>query len=122
MENISTGRCSNSSGKNCYWHSLNRSLPELDPHTQKAKNKITSNSYCLDFFCNFYWLTLFFCHENQELPYQLGIFHHSLQVHSLPICEQAISNTIYGTIPTANQNYFERLKPLKSNMINLKTF
>lgn len=68
------------------------------------KNKITSKSYCLDFFfCNFYWLTLFFCHENQELPYHFGILHDSLQVHSLTICKQSVSNTIYGTISTADK-------------------
>jgi len=121
MENISNGTYCNSPDKNCYWNSLNMRLRELHAHVQKAKNKITNNSYCLYFsFCNFYWLTLFFCHENQELPYHFGIFHDSLQVHSLTICKQSVSNTIYRTIPTADQNYFRRLKPPKSSMINLK--
>lgn len=81
-----------------------RSIPELNPHIRKEMNKITSKSYCLDFFfCNFYWLTLFFCHENQELPYHFGILHDSLQVHSLTICKQSVSNTIYGTISTADK-------------------
>lgn len=121
IENISNSTYSNTPGKICYWNSSNRSPPELYPHMQKAKNKITSKSYCLDFFfCNFYWLTLFFCHENQEFPYHFGIFHDSLQVHRLTICKQSVSNTIYGPIPTADQNYFRRLKPLKSSMINLK--
>lgn len=89
-------------------------------HPKKAKNKTTSNSYCLNVFCNLYWLTLFFGHENQELPYQLGIFHHSLQVHSLPVCEQAISEAVHRTVPAANQNHFRGSKPLKSSMKNLK--
>lgn len=107
--------------KNCYWNSLNRSPLEFNSHIQKAKNKVMSNSYCLCFFfCDFYWLTLFFCHENQELPYHFGIFHDSLQVHSLTICKQSVSNTIYGTIPRTDKNYFRILKPLKSSMINFK--
>lgn len=94
--------------------------PNCTPHIQIVKNKITSNSYCLDItFYSFNWLTLFFCHENQELPYQFGILHDSLQVDSLTVREHPISNTIHRTIPTGDQDHFRRSASPKST-INLK--